>query len=61
MAICGYNAISLISFAKQSLISAHNEITSLHLLKRCTVSSCLLQYEQKEGVLTLNWKSLRFK
>ena len=39
MAICGYNAISLISFAKQSLISAHNEITSLHLLKRCTVSS----------------------
>ena len=33
MAICGHNAISLISFAKQSLISVHNEMTLLQLLK----------------------------
>ena len=40
MAICGHNAISLISFTKQSLISDYNEKTWLQVLKRCTVSLC---------------------
>ena len=53
MAICGHNVISLISVAKQSLISIHNEVTSLQLLKRCcAVLSCWLQYEHKEVIAT---------
>ena len=40
------------------LISVHNETTSLKSLKICcTVSSCWLEYEDKEVVLTLNWKA----
>ena len=42
---------------KQSLTHVHNEINWLQVLKRCTVSSCCLQYEHKEIALSLNWKS----